>query len=850
MSTIGQFIWQVAFFLLTFIEWVRSQPSTVFEGSFDGSFLPIPSDWETEAGSLASIIRTPTVDFINDTAVGIVWVLDTSNNKLNIPTSYQLEISFDIFSDDFINFQDLPVIIPSDFRNSTFTTTHIIDGLSPESDYRFRVCPFFITGRGHCSFPVVVTTLGISQNYWEPVIPRRLSLGQTNRGFNYPVVQRPHLDTGVEVFGDKISDNAVRWADAPTEQTPVLPSGRRGHSLSLVDGYVFMVGGRTNGYTCSNVYKDTLNIGNIESGREVYPCTSKQSEVNEVWSLDIGTYQWVFLNTSKWQMDPMFPDLAPAAPPPREQHAAAVLDRDVYIFGGKSRLFESDPDSGEIFFTHHSDTVYGDLWKLSVERAQQYVLRYTSHNASEEGIDENINNNKSVARIPQGSQKLRAVMDGNLNATIASQSDGVTPREGQCVEKMIVRITIEHPCIKQLRASLLGPGPLSGSPNYFPSAAEHEVLLFNQLSTTNGTTDCGGGVHYFEFDDDATRSPETCCQNTYDGTYQPQGRLAEFIDSTMSAEWTLVVQDINNDDISGSLLSWEIEFTSLPCFRSFEWTNISAVNAPENRYASLSVAYKDSLFIYGGRDERDFPLHDLHRFDINTQEWVQLSPVQFDNIAWDPSSSEGGSFVFSAWGLLRYGGYYRQPFMPQDRNNYDSSVGVQDLITMRWSAVEALPAPYRDTTVTQGVPPRRYLAASVLIPASHLTWKTKYTHRNLYDEPLPSMRSNIQGGISDSLLVIGGFDGSTGSVYDGSSGGYFSDMWMLRLSNWSTPGVRHQQQQYIERMCRWRTGETAVGGGSASAGTESCLGPQGSECELRSMLLLPWCQSTTLLPGL
>ena len=245
----------------------------------------------------------------------------------------------------------------------------------------------------------------------------------------------------------------------------------------------------------------------------------------------------------------------------------------------------------------------------------------------------------------------------------------------------------------------------------------------------------------------------------------------------------------------------------------------------------------------------DFPLHDLYRFDLDTLLWTELRPLTFDDVVLSPSSSVGSSLALTAWGLIRYGGYYRQPYMAQAAGHYDSSVGVQDPITLRWRAVEVQPSPFGAGSVNRRVPSGRYLAAAVFIPADSLRWKTRYKHRNLYDQPLPSTRTNFQGGISDSLLVFGGFDGATGSVYDGSSGGYFSDAWMLRLSSWSTPGSRYSQTEYIGCNCRWRTGETALRGGRVGeergrGGTEACMGPSGSYCELRDLLLLSWCDST------
>lgn len=176
------------------------------------------------------------------------------------------------------------------------------------------------------------------------------------------------------------------------------------------------------GYSCATVYKDTMDLGNSESGRDVYPCVHFQSEVSELWSFDISTYQWAFLNTSKWQLQ--------TPPPPREQHSTAVVDRDLYVFGGKTRVFSKNAQ-GEYIFEHHGDTVYGDLWKLSVERAQQYVLNYP--NSSDEMSALNVT-------IPQDG-RLFAVIDARTNNEVAQHSDGMSNREGLCIEKLVVRVS-------------------------------------------------------------------------------------------------------------------------------------------------------------------------------------------------------------------------------------------------------------------------------------------------------------------------------------------------------------------------------------------------------------------------
>lgn len=46
-----------------------------------------------------------------------------------------------------------------------------------------------------------------------------------------------------------------------TAHVPVIPSSRRGHSFQLIDNLVYMFGGRTDGYSCASVWRDTINLG-------------------------------------------------------------------------------------------------------------------------------------------------------------------------------------------------------------------------------------------------------------------------------------------------------------------------------------------------------------------------------------------------------------------------------------------------------------------------------------------------------------------------------------------------------------------------------------------------------------
>ena len=55
-------------------------------------------------------------------------------------------------------------------------------------------------------------------------------------------------------------------------------------------------------------------------------------------------------------------------------------------------------------------------------------------------------------------------------------------------------------------------------------------------------------------------------------------------------------------------------------------------------------------------------LFDLYRYDTTTATWTSLTPVGFD-FPFDTASLQGSNLVLSRWGLIRYGGYVRQPYM-------------------------------------------------------------------------------------------------------------------------------------------------------------------------------------------
>ena len=304
----------------------------------------------------------------------------------------------------------------------------------------------------------------------------------------------------------------------------------------------------------------------------------------------------------------------------------------------------------------------------------------------------------------------------------------------------------------------------------------------------------------------------------------------------MTAEWTLVAQDMVLDSLAGAVLSWGISFTSSPCFRRFTWTNLTTHgDLPSPRYGAKTISYGNSFFLIDGRDATDSPIHDLHRFDLIHMKWTLLSPVGVP-LPWETASSVGSSFLLSVWGLIRFGGYYRQATLTSAlTDSYDASVFLMDPVTLRWQQVQVDPWPLPDGTFGYSSPSSRYLSAAAFISSSQLPWVSSQTMEALYD-PVDSTRINYEGTISDSVMIMGGFNGATGSVYDGSSGGLLGDVWMLRLSNWSTAGARYAQQRYLNTHCQWRlrSGASHSSGGCMSSSS-------GSTCDFKDMIMLAWC---------
>ncbi len=216
--------------------------------SLDSSLSDNFSDPTTNSTQSNRLIHTPTIVLINDISITIEWQFEIGAFAFRAPSQFAIELASGKYSEEFMEIDRYSVEV-GPLQTTTLTQTYTLNGLQPTSWYRIRIVPIFSGGPGLSSYAITFTTLRSPVNYWEPLLARRSSLLSFGRGFSDPVQDRPHLSPGVEIFEKQVRNKELpQWfSDSPTRESPVIPSGRRGHSLTLIEDNLFMFGGRTNG---------------------------------------------------------------------------------------------------------------------------------------------------------------------------------------------------------------------------------------------------------------------------------------------------------------------------------------------------------------------------------------------------------------------------------------------------------------------------------------------------------------------------------------------------------------------------------------------------------------------------
>lgn len=533
-----------------------------------------------------------------------------------------------------------------------------IEDLTAASWYRFRVKVLFRDSSGLYSVIQTIQTPETPVNTW-----RRITGSAALRGFS-----------------EKDTHAGLRFTDPAPSRT--FPSARRGHSMAVLEEFLYVFGGFAKGYACNQAHKDL--------------CLLQPGVNSELWRFDPHTSVW---------MEVIQPLTGSGLgwPSPREMHSVAVVANRLLLFGGRN----GDPTSAN-----------NDVWELSVSSTTQ----------------------KTKATL-QNRESALPIKDGKELFTIGSA--GVS--SSMCVVNMTVQLNITHGCFHTLLIQLLGPGPASfpqrqqgtaspidsqhsevrwSDPTGFtsgshrttptiPSARSFPVTLQSPVSASENTR-CVSGAQTLAF-----ASAQTPSQPGGGSSFEA---LSVFHQLPASGGWTLSISDTMVDGKQGTLDAWDVSFSLAPCVPTFTWTNLSGAIAgtpPSARFQHTAVVRNSSMFIFGGRNGTNArELSDMYRLDYSPNggpcQWIQLVPLQAANPFMDEKRFYlGRSLLLTPYELLAIGLGLRSPRTIGHPDHFGPGlyVGQKSLTDpgKGWQRIDVA----LDPDDPAGTPVARYWAASV-----------------------------------------------------------------------------------------------------------------------------------------
>lgn len=542
-----------------------------------------------------------------------------------------------------------------------------IQDLKAANWYRFRVKVLLRDSSGLYSLIQTIQTPQTPLNIWH-----RITGSAALRGFS-----------------EKDTHAGLRFTDPAPSRS--FPSPRRGHSMTVLEEFLFVFGGFAKGYACSQGHKDL--------------CLLQPGVNSELWRFDPRTSVWMEI-----AQPPNGSGLS--WPSPREMHSVAVVANRLLLFGGRN---------GD------SISAKNDLWELSVSSTTQKTKT-------------TLQNRESALPIKDGKELFTI---GNAGTSAA-----------MCVVNMTVQLNITHGCFHTLLIQLLGPGPASypqrqqgtTSPinsqqsesrwsdatgytagshrttSTIPSARSFPVTLQSPVSASDNTR-CVAGTQKLSFS-----SVQTPSQPGAESSFEA---LSVFHQLPASGGWTISISDTVVDGNQGTLDAWDVSLSLAPCVPTFTWTNLSAVASqvigipPSARFQHTAVVRNSSMFIFGGRNgSNSRELSDLYRLDYSPNggpcQWIQLLPLQSAGLFLDEKRFYlGRSLLLTQFELLAVGLGLRSPRTIGHPHHFGSGlyVGQKSLTdpSKGWQRVDVAV----DPNDPAGYPMPRYWAASTFFQSAN-----------------------------------------------------------------------------------------------------------------------------------
>ena len=264
-------------------------------------------------------------------------------------------------------------------RNTT------IEGLESDTVYCFQIIAVGDFGSKRSSIMEVSTHVAPIDK-WLQIIPREF----------------PHTKTYQQKYDDIDESNRDHVYLESFCKVPDRPMARRGHSLTLLNGKIYLFGGAVKQCVC-------LPDQDL--------CENKSMYSNEVWSFSISTKTWTLLSG---------PTLDASHPVGREKHSATKLKNGkILIIGGRS-------DASLSRVMSKQPLILGDVWELDPGQ----IFSYTVH----------------------GLKSPQKILEGTVSyySTQISIPNEPGYRDGQfCVRRVSTEIRIEHACVEQIAYIIL-----------------------------------------------------------------------------------------------------------------------------------------------------------------------------------------------------------------------------------------------------------------------------------------------------------------------------------------------------------------------------------------------------------
>ena len=644
------------------------------------NFAYVSSDDDARDGdrSTASCPGEPLVVTLSHDSVEFTWNHGSHHTqpKELYAQKYTVQLSRGILSEEgdthkcseeYKLHEHIPRSIDSTRHASTW-----IRNLEPSTPHCIHIEAFSVEGLSLGVQVLPFTTEAAPVNRWAPVIVKQAST----------ISEKAHAAPEMNPNNDEDLPSAS-WC----EYSPGRPTGRRGHSMTIVNDQVYIFGGATLKCVCEKQHSDDDSVS--PSPDDAKPqCSSKNVYSDELWHYDPKTESFSQLSGEVGQPWPRG----------REQHSATALpDGNIIVIGGLST-------SSKDLEIHSSSEklLLADVWRMKdPHHILSRVFRGSAHS---------VHDGETVLPLELTTGH---VTSHQLAVDFQNEDEELNQR---CIVGIQVRVVLETSCLKDIEyIKLTGPGTKDVPKHNAPQSRDYEakvsssaiipLYLFSfslcskscvsfacprQLFVSSMDSRehvCRSSSLDLLFSDDATESILRFASIPTSGMFRSATSLSGVFDGLpIRGKWKISIAQshpMHPEIYTARLVDWEIKLMSKPCVARVKWEKlgpaVSSSSSFSPRRLHTAVAVDDNIFIAGGFSERR--LDDLWRFNYDSNTLIELN-----NGATNTWPLNGQAAFLGQYGLLAYGGLGKHGPLQQGKDLW-----LLDLFQDDWVSVPIVP---------------------------------------------------------------------------------------------------------------------------------------------------------------